>query len=65
MPRGEVCAPSANEGDVGFRLGIANGERLILPIYALLVPYAGIALAAAATALRRRIGVRHGGVRAT
>jgi hypothetical protein len=33
-----------------------KGERLILPIYALLVPYAGIAVSAAASAVRRRLG---------
>ena len=33
-----------------------KGERLILPIYALLVPYAGIAVATAAGAARRRLG---------
>jgi len=34
-----------------------KGERLILPIYALLVPYAGIAVATAAGAVRRRLGL--------
>ena len=33
-----------------------KAERLILPIYALLTPYAGIAVAAAAGAARRRLG---------
>ena len=33
-----------------------KAERLILPIYALLAPYAGIAVAAAAGAARRRLG---------
>lgn len=33
-----------------------KGERLILPIHALLVPYAGIAVAAAVAAARRRLG---------
>lgn len=33
-----------------------KGERLILPIYAMLVPYAGIAVATAAGAARRRLG---------
>ncbi len=33
-----------------------KGERLILPIYALLVPYAGIAVTTAAGAARRRLG---------
>ena len=32
-----------------------KSERLILPIYALLVPYAGIAIAGAASAVRRRV----------